>query len=166
MQQPYLKSNVYLADWSPSWADKFALESEQLEKILGENCLAVHHIGSTFIAGIKAKPIIDVLVVVKSFNALENLDFSAYEVKGENGLTGRRYFQKNENGARTAHIHMYELGHASIAAHLRFRDVLRANSELALEYEQLKMKLANKYHDNKPAYTLAKTGFIQQVLAL
>ena len=166
MQQPFLKSNVYLADWSESWADKFALESEQLQKILGENSLAIHHIGSTSIAGLKAKPIIDILVVVKNFKALENLDFSAYEVKGENGLTGRRYFQKNDNGVRTAHIHMYELGHASITAALRFRDLLRANSELALEYQKLKIKLAKQYHDNKPAYTQAKTGFIQQVLAL
>ena len=165
VQQPYLKSNVYLADWSESWADKFQQESEAFRYLLGGNCLAIHHIGSTSIPRLKAKPIIDMLVVVKSFNALENIDFSAYEVKGENGLAGRRYFQKNENGVRITHIHMYEYGHANISTHLRFRDALRANSELAQEYEQLKTKLAQKYHDNKPAYTQAKAGFIQKVLA-
>jgi len=133
MNEPYLKRNVRLENWSSDWANKFKAELARLERLLGTNYLYAHHIGSTSIKGIKAKPIIDILVVVSSLKALDDVYFNGYEVKGENGIKGRQYIQKNEQGDRRYHIHIYEEGHPEIVNHLLFRDSLRNNSKLAQE---------------------------------
>jgi len=164
MNEPYLKRNVRLESWRSDWAHKFEVELERLKRLLGTNCLYVHHIGSTSIKGIKAKPIIDMLVVVSSFEELDNVDFNGYEAKGENGIKGRRYMQKNEQGDRLYHIHIYEEGHPEIVNHLFFRDSLRNNSKLAQEYEKLKILLADKHRNDKAAYTEAKADFIREVI--
>lgn len=164
MNEPYLKRNVRLESWSSDWAHKFEAEHERLKRLLGKNCLYVYHIGSTSIKGIRAKPIVDMLVVVSSLKVLDDVDFKGYEVKGENGIKGRQYIQKNERGERLYHIHIYEEGHPEIANHLFFRDALRNSSKLAQEYEELKILLADKHQNDKAAYTEAKTDFIQQVI--
>jgi len=164
MNEPYLKRNVRLESWSSDWVNKFEAELARLERLLGTNYLYAHHIGSTSVKGIKAKPIIDMLVVVSSLKALDDVDFNGYEVKGENGIKGRRYIQKNEQGDRLYHIHIYEEGHPEIVNHLLFRDSLRNSSKLAEEYEKLKVLLADKHQNDKAAYTEAKADFIQQVI--
>ncbi len=167
MVEPKLKGNVYLVDWSANWEARFKIESDALKDILGSICLEVHHIGSTAIRDIKSKPIVDILVVVRSLKGIDSKSSvfvqKCYEVKGENGIKGRRYFQKNENEERAYHIHAYEIGDINIAKHLLFRDSLRASPEKAREYERLKEELAEKHKFDKPAYTSAKTSFITKV---
>jgi len=100
MPESYSKKNVYLEDWNAKWTTIYESEKQKLERLIGNNCIEIQHIGSTSIKGIKAKPIVDILVVVESISKVDYLDFSGYEVKGENGISGRRYFQKNKNGKR------------------------------------------------------------------
>ena len=168
MSEPRLKRNVYLVDWTPNWGTKFETEKRRLQSLLGPVCLDIHHIDSTYVEGIKAKPIVDILVIVRSHQELDHLSpmlvENGYEVKGENGITDRRYFQKNEKDERVFHIHAFELGNAGISSHLRFRDILRAYPGIAREYENTKLALAEKYGLNKPAYCEAKSPFIQKVL--
>jgi GrpB-like predicted nucleotidyltransferase (UPF0157 family) len=114
---------------NPRWRDAFATEAKQLAAALGENIVAIHHIGSTAIPTIYAKPIIDVLVEVRELaevdaqsSAMQSL---GYEVMGEFGIAGRRYFRKdNHEGIRTHHIHVFEVGSAQVIRHLAFRDYL------------------------------------------
>jgi len=137
--------------------------------MLGSVCICVEHIGSTAVKRMMAKPIVDVMVVVTSVAALDDImaavEQNGYDAKGEHGVLGRRYFQRDENGERVYHIHAYEQGHPGISAHLRFRDILRTDRATAHAYERLKIDLAERFHDNKPAYTEGKNAFIEQVLA-
>ena len=99
----------------PKWHKEFEQESRHLAKALGENLKAIHHIGSTSIPGIYAKPIIDFLGEVEAIAAvdlcnpaMESID---YEAMGEYGIPGRRYFRKdNATGIRTHHVHIFETG--------------------------------------------------------
>ena len=114
--------------YDPLWRKAFEAEAKNVGSVLGENVVAIHHIGSTAIPNIYAKPVIDLLVEVKDITevdgrslAIEALD---YEVMGEFGISGRRYFRKDkEEGIRTHQIHAFETGSAEIERHIAFRDL-------------------------------------------
>ncbi|MEM7703741.1 MAG: GrpB family protein [Pseudomonadota bacterium] len=127
----------------PSWPAAFEEERARLAAIIGADCKAVHHIGSTAIPGIYAKPVIDILVEASSVEALDRLTpdlvAAGYIAKGEYGISGRRYFTKtNTEGIRTHHLHAYGRASPEIERHLVFRDYLLAHPEIAQDYSRLK----------------------------
>lgn len=99
---------VEVVDYRPEWAEMYAAEAEKIRAVLGENLIEIHHIGSTAVKGLKAKPIIDILAVVSDLVSLDgkNSEFekAGYECMGEFGIRGRRYFRKGEE-IRTHQIH-------------------------------------------------------------
>jgi len=143
----------------------FEQESRILHSILKELLVEIHHIGSTAIPGICAKPVIDILPVVKDISKVDELNevFEAkgYEARGEFGLPGRRYFIKGEP-ERTHHIHIYQEGNPEIIRHLAFRDYMRYHPMEAKEYSELKEKLAQEYADNRDAYIDGKDAFVKE----
>ena len=86
------------------WREAFAVESKRVTAALGDNVVTIHHIGSTSIPGIYAKPIIDLLVEVKNIALVDEqslpMESLGYEVMGEFGIAGRRYFRKNNQMKR------------------------------------------------------------------
>lgn len=135
------------------WRNEFEKEAECLAVALGENVVAVHHIGSTAIPNIYAKPVIDLLVEVKDITELDERSSAmrslGYEVMGEFDIPGRRYFRKdNQEGIRTHQIHSFETGSAQIERHLVFRDYMIAHPEDARKYSELKRELAEKNPQN------------------
>ncbi|MCC3437945.1 MAG: GrpB family protein [Oscillatoriales cyanobacterium] len=157
---------VEVVPHDPSWRDVFEAESKQIALALTENAIAIHHIGSTAISQIHAKPIIDMLVVVKDIIKVDTqnsaLEALGYQAMGEFGISGRRFFRKgNEAGIRTHHIHTFEVNSPQIERHLRFRDYMISHPEDAQQYSELKQELANKYYDNIQAYMDGKAGFIK-----
>ncbi|QZH76767.1 MAG: GrpB family protein [Erythrobacter sp.] len=133
--------------------------------------VTLHHIGSTAVPGLLAKPVIDMLMVVGSIATLDAnaaaLERLGYQAKGENGVTGRRYFvQRGEDGARRFHLHAFAEGAPQIAAHLAFRDRLRANPALADDYAMLKGAILADGAPTRADYEAAKAGFITRVIAL
>lgn len=115
----------------------------------------------------RAKPIIDMLAVLPDFAAGFTLAGAVrclgWEHRGENGLQGRHYFVRGE--PRSHHLHAWPVGHPAISEHLRFRDLLRGDTDLAAEYQALKQRSAAAYPDDSQAYTGAKAPFIRRVLA-
>lgn len=91
---------VEVIAYSAEWKKKFEEEAMQLQAILGPEILAIHHIGSTSVHDLHAKPIIDIMPVVRDITKIQTYNHAmiaiGYEPKGENGLPGRRYFQKGE----------------------------------------------------------------------
>lgn len=85
-----------------------------------------------------------------------------YETKGENGIPGRRYFQKGGN-ERTHHVHIYEKGSPDIERHLAFRDYLRVHPNIAKQYGDLKERLANQLPDDIDAYIDGKAEFASEI---
>jgi len=150
----------------PKWREVFEVESKRVTDALGENVVAIHHIGSTAIPDVYAKPIIDLLVEVKDIVKVDGQSSSTeslgYEVMGEFGIPGRRYFRKdNQEGARTHHIHTFKVGSEQIERHLVFRDYMIAHPEDAQRYSELKRRLAGEYPTNIDGYIDGKDRFIR-----
>jgi GrpB-like predicted nucleotidyltransferase (UPF0157 family) len=143
------------------WRDAFEAEAARLRSILGENLVEIHHIGSTAIPGIAAKPIIDILPVVREIDHVDALA-AGYRAWGEFGLPGRRYFTREENGKRTHDVHVYAVGNPEITRHLAFRDYMNAHPEEARAYGRLKEKLAQEFPTNFEAYMDGKHAFVQE----
>jgi GrpB-like predicted nucleotidyltransferase (UPF0157 family) len=150
-----------------SWKCDFEREALQVESAIAPTLLAFHHIGSTAIPGIHAKPIIDILAEVDSLEALDarqvEMERLGYEVMGEFGIPGRRYFRKgNAEGLRTHQIHAFAAGSPHLVRHLAFRDYLRACPSVAQEYSDLKVRLVEACHGDLEAYMDGKDPFIKQ----
>ena len=114
--------------------------------------------------GLAAKPIIDILPVVKDIllvnnQAMEDLD---YEAKGEFGIPFRRYFQKGKE-IRTHNVHVFEQGSTEIDRHLKFRDWMRKYPDDLNSYAKIKIELAEKFPSDIRAYCLGKEDFINNI---
>lgn len=160
-----MPQQIIVTEYNPAWPQMFKLEMEAIKKTLGENCLAIHHIGSTAVVGLAAKPIIDIMPVVKSLNAVDKVskDFEAlgYEYMGEFGIAGRRYLRKGGD-ERTHQIHIFEESNTQdIQRHLAVRDYLRCHPEAAYEYGELKLKLAREFPYDIDGYCDGKDEFVR-----
>ena len=159
---------VEVVPHNPQWRDAFEAEAKHVAAALGENVVAIHHIGSTAIPNIYAKPVVDLLVEVRDIteadgqsSAMESL---GYEVMGEYGIPGRRYFRKdNRQGIRTHNIHAFESGSAEVERHLAFRDYMIAHPGDAQRYSELKRKLAEEHPQSIDGYMDGKDGFIKDI---
>jgi GrpB-like predicted nucleotidyltransferase (UPF0157 family) len=159
---------VEVVPHNPNWLNAFENESKQVAIVLGNNLVAVHHIGSTAIPMIHAKPIIDMLVEVREVAKVDEQDSAmqvlGYKVMGEFGIPGRRFFRKdNEAGIRTHHIHTFEANSAQVERHLAFRDYMRIHAEDAQKYSELKQELAKKYPNDIEGYMDGKDEFIKEM---
>lgn len=155
---------VKVVKYNPKWPRMFELESEQLKIKLGTIIYKIHHIGSTSVPGLKAKPIIDILLEVSSLAALDaksvDMESLGYEVKGELGILGRRYFRKGGDH-RTHQIHAFLVGDSNLHRHLVFRDYLIAHPAVADEYAELKSDIAARCNDDIEQYCDEKDTFVQ-----
>jgi GrpB-like predicted nucleotidyltransferase (UPF0157 family) len=162
--------DVRVQAYNPEWAQAFEREAELLRVLVGAEFIAAHHIGSTSIPTIVAKPIVDILLEVHSIARLDLLAESmrghGYQAMGEYGLPGRRYFRKHTHaGVRSHHVHAYEAGNPEIHRHLAFRDFLLAHPAIAAEYSALKQQLALAHPNDMAAYVDGKDPFIRCVEA-
>ena len=151
---------------NPAWSHKYENEAKAIASALGTAAVNIHHIGSTAIPYIFAKPVIDILIAATSLEDIDNkssfLKALAYETMGEFGIPGRRYFRKEDSaGARQFHIHIFEEGSAEITRHLAFRDYLRTHSNIALQYSSLKRELVRQNSSDIDAYMTGKDPFIK-----
>ena len=123
----------------------------------------VHHIGSTAIPGIVAKPVVDLMPVVHNIECVDEAKVCGlgYEWRGELGIAGRRFCTLTVNGKRVFNAHVFAEGSPEIARHLAFRDYLRARREEALEYERVKRAAAAMCPDDVLAYNDAKSVWIK-----
>lgn len=160
---------VEVSEYDPRWPVLFAEEADRLRQALGDALVAVEHVGSTSIAGLPAKPVIDILVGVRALGegeqAVPALEALGYEYRGENGIPSRLFFRKGPvQYRRTHHLHLVETGHEQWASMLSFRDYLRAHPDEARRYEALKHALAHQFRGDRRAYTEGKTKFVRAAL--
>lgn len=159
---------VCLVPYDPSWAAEFDREASAVAGAMGGVLVAIHHIGSTAIPGIRAKPVIDMLAVVNDVAVLDGsgqaMEALGYEVMGEFGMAGRRYFRKEgADGNRTNQVHAFLVGSPQIERHLAFRDFMRVHPDEAERYDALKGRLAEMYPADVGSYTDGKDGFIREM---
>lgn len=157
---------VEVLPYSDQWKELFEDEARKIKEIFGSDILEIHHIGSTSVRGLQAKPIIDMMPVVSDISTIDTYNEAmiklGYIPKGENGLPGRRYFQKGGDN-RSHHVHMYETGNTEIKRHLVFRDYLSVHPQIAHEYGELKNMLAKQFPYNMDSYIKGKEKLVLDI---
>lgn len=160
------KGEVFLVPWSKEWQKEFLLEKDRIQEAVGQCILEVHHIGSTAVKHLSAKPIIDIAIELNEFQdgtkCVAPLEKLGYAYKGTHLLPDRHYFNKGE--PRTHQIHMYQSGNKYLLEQLAFRDYLRSNKTARIQYEQLKQELSTINKGNKHKYADDKTHFVKSIL--
>ncbi len=163
---------IIITAYNPEWPQLFDVEKERLVDILSQWPIHVEHIGSTSVSGLAAKPVIDIMMGIRTLDDV-NEEFKAklaklgysYVPEYESTMPERRYFRKNDaHNIRTHQLHIVQKDSSFWDAHLQFRNYLRAHPHIASEYEALKRKLAQQYTDTVE-YALAKSEFVKHVLA-
>ncbi|HVY78310.1 MAG TPA: GrpB family protein [Solirubrobacterales bacterium] len=160
---------IQLAPPDPAWPARFELERKALEGVIGEwICGGIHHVGSTAVSGLEAKPTIDILVGVSDLESAR----SCFEPLAGLGYLYAPYlpeemhwFCKPDPARRTHHLHLVPVGSRRYREELAFRDRLRTNPRLAAGYAALKRELAERHREDREAYTEAKGAFIQAALS-
>jgi len=169
---PVIKK-INIVDYNPDWQNQFLQEKEKLLSIFGDLALSIHHIGSTAIKTTKAKPEIDILIVVKDDSILSEYDRQmidlGYRVRGEcldaGGTPGRFYYSKDVDNVRTHKVHLCKLGHKDIMEKLLFVKYLNDHPDQGRVYAQLKSNLSKKYDYRTIADYLKEKGiFIKEVI--
>ncbi len=159
---------IVIEEYNPDWPGRFALERLLLADVLRPWLAGpIEHVGSTAVPGLAAKPVIDIMVGIECLEAarpaLEPLAAIGY-LYAPYRADAMHWLCKPSPEVRTHHLHLVPFRSRLWHDRIAFRDRLRANRELAEEYEQLKRHLADKYPDDREAYTEAKASFIEKVL--
>ena len=161
-----MKPLIEIVEYNPDWAEEYLKEKEILVAAIGEYISSIHHIGSTSVFGLKAKPIIDIIIEIYNYppeehiiKSLENLE---YVNMGEAGFEERYWFKKGD--PRKYHVHIVRDNSKIAEKLLLFRNVLRENDIKAREYEKLKIKEATgKALDNND-YAISKNTFVDSII--
>lgn len=152
------------------WQKAFEIESTRLTSNFNDSTIKIYHIGSTSIPSILAKPILDILIVAPSLEAIDlnqqKFEALGYEYKGEYGIQGRRYcvLYNLEKTVGFVHIHSFALDNSEVEKHLLFRDYLVAHPERAAAYQELKLTLISRSGISRTEYTESKSSLIQEIL--
>jgi GrpB-like predicted nucleotidyltransferase (UPF0157 family) len=161
---------VVLSPHDPQWAPRAEALIAELRAAAPGVLGAVHHVGSTAVAGLQAKPVIDLLGEAANLSEMEAarpaLEALGYRWRGENGVAGRLYFTRDDpgTGARAVHLHVHARDDPAVARHLAFRDRLRADPALAEAYLAEKRRCAALHPGDSGAYTACKEGWIAGVV--
>lgn len=158
-----------LEEPNDSWAEKFNEVKGIIESVFGDKILSIHHIGSNSY-GIKAKPLLDILVLVKDIN---NIAEEKNKMVGLGYLWEDNYIApetsfvyKLEGDKKIENIHVVPVGHREAEKFLITKEYFISHPEKLKEYEDLKVELNSRFPDDYPAYRAGKNDFLQEVLKL
>lgn len=158
---------VTIAPWNREWSSYFEQERKSILDTMKDHHVIVHHIGSTAIKHLDAKPVLDIAIEVENFSAIKEqvqlLEQLGYHCMGDQILPDRFYFIKGD--PRTHQIHFYRSGSSFLKEQLIFRDALREDGSLRQDYQKLKYKLATSFAEDKHTYAAMKTDFVNRVVA-
>lgn len=163
-----IKRKYLFSSYDPNWITKFEIIKKNISEIFGEKAIQIEHIGSTSIPGMRAKPIIDVLIIVKDIkNISEQIDKMVdvgYDW-GENYIAPNTiiFFKCGPDGEKLENIHVCEANAPKVKQFLIMRDFFRAFPEKAKQYADLKELNFQKYPDDYPAYRAAKKPFLDEI---
>jgi GrpB-like predicted nucleotidyltransferase (UPF0157 family) len=163
---------IEIADYDPSWPAMADAEISFLKTIVCLEGSEFEHIGSTAIPGISAKPIIDLMLGVNSLDdarlAIQPLENVGYSYWRDNPFKEHFFFVKGlplvEGPRRTHHVHLIRKNSDFWRSQILFRDYLRQHWVDALKYQQLKIRLADRFREDRDGYTNAKTEFVNAIL--
>ena len=157
---------VEVTEADPGWPERFEAERARLEPLLPG--VEIHHVGSTAVPGLAAKPIIDLMALVGDLDAhlkvlLGPAGGYCLPAAANEDLDDRRYLTRPTEAERTHNLHLVSR-RETLERYLTFRDALRASADLRAEYEALKRDLAVRFEHDREGYTAAKAPFVFRVL--
>jgi len=156
-----------LVPYDDRWPDLFSQLRARLEGALGGHILSVHHVGSTAVPGLVAKPVLDVLIGVSDLQeavaCIPSLATLGFEYGPDDDIAERHWFRGRRGGLRTHHLSLAEPTSTYFVDTLAFRDALRSSPELAREYTNLKAELVARHVPGRPLHT-GKTEFVRRAL--
>lgn len=157
-------------EYDPIWSEMFEIRNKKIKEILGDLVVEIHHIGSTSIPNMPAKPQIDILVVVSDLNAVKDkyqeMELANFNPRGNYTGIGEEYFTEDDgNGARISSIHILPIGHPEIEDILAFRKYLLENSDDREKYITKKRELFEKYSQDYQSYDSGKKATIEEIRA-
>jgi GrpB-like predicted nucleotidyltransferase (UPF0157 family) len=162
-----MSEQVHIVPYDPRWPAHFEEERARIEETIGRWLVVIEHVGSTAVPGLDAKPVIDVMAGLRSMSdadrCVESLIGLRYSYWEDGVEPHHRLFVKfvdSERTARTHNLHLVEAGGWYWVERLLFRDHLRKDPGTAREYAHLKYELAQRYKDDREAYTAAKKEFV------
>lgn len=151
--------------YNSQWPNHFRVEANQLQKIFGNTLLSLHHVGSTAIPGLMAKPIIDMVGELENIAQAEafskQMEKLNYVFKGEFGIPDRAFFTRTTEIA--VHLHLFPKDHFQIKKHLLFRDYLIENSEALNAYADKKKELLLLFPNDRNLYQNGKNELILEL---
>jgi GrpB-like predicted nucleotidyltransferase (UPF0157 family) len=158
---------IIVVEYDPEWPKIFEVLRDRVAAALGDLTIAIHHVGSTSVPGLAAKPIIDMDVVVPSSAcisaAIERLATLGYVHEGDGGIPGREAFRWPPD-MPCHHLYVCPAAGEECRRHLLFRNYLRAHPAEAEAYAALKRSCAGMFPNDRTAYTNAKTVFVEERL--
>lgn len=156
-----------LVEHDPRWLALAAEECRRIEAACGKAVIRVEHIGSTSVPGLIAKPVLDLMPLVRKhedgFACVEKIRGLGYWYAGDFGIAGRHLFVKGS--PRTHHAHMLVEGSKEAVRHLAVRDVLRGDAGMAARYAALKRGLAAEFGDDRERYAESKGALMREIFA-
>lgn len=162
------RGTVKLMPYDYEWKELYKKEEKLLYSLIGDYIADIQHVGSTSIEGLTAKPIMDIAVGVKSLKTAEDfkdiLEGAGYKCRGDAGIPGRVFFVKGNDDFQTHYLHIEVYKGPLWENHIYFRDYLCSDEKVKEQYLKLKKVLAEKYSDDRYAYTNEKNEFITAVM--
>ena len=159
---------VKLSDYQEGWISLYKSEHRKLKSALNDLVSEIQHIGSTSVPGLCAKPIIDIMIGVKTLeNYVELIDILkiiGYEFRECASEPDRKFFLKRNNDVSTHHLHIVKIDTEEWTKHIIFRNYLIDHKETADKYGCLKLELARKFPEDRNNYIVAKSKFINMII--
>ena len=165
LEELWMLFPVQLSAPNDCWRGWYTQEEQTIREILSPDLLEVHHISSTAVPGIWAKPIIDILAVVPSADRLaparDLLEKNSWICmsKSDRRVSLNKGYTPTGFAERVFHLHLRLPGDQD---ELFFRDLLRGRPDIASEYEALKLRLWRHYEHDRDGYTDAKSEFVMR----
>ncbi len=169
---------IELVEHNPEWKTFYKREKELIIcKIGTETIIRIEHFGSSSISHIKSKPYIDILIEIpqkllfdkRLIANFEDLGYSYFKVPARENIEAYMTFGKGYHldgkKEQIFHIHMCPKENL-MWKQIEFRDYLNSNKERAMQYEELKLNLASKFKNDRGAYVLGKTDFVNETLEI
>lgn len=156
-----------ITPYNDQWPSMFLAEKRLIADVFGSDLIAIHHVGSTAVVGLWAKPEIDLLVEVREHTSQAERDqqmVSLGYVRGSNLSHGHHFYRKDVDGVRTHKVHVCLTGHWQIERMIRFKDLLIDNAQIRQEYQRLKLHLEASNCDGIAEYLAKKAPFIDDLM--
>lgn len=162
-----MQEAVVIEPYNEQWPVLYEELRQRLVTEIADSIVRIDHIGSTAVAGLAAKPIIDIQISVLDLKHTEQLEHGlstlGFVYRRNNPDLSKKYFREAA-GMRRTHIHVREAGSWSEQFHLLFRDYLRAHKEACSEYEEVKKELAKQYTYERERYVEGKSAVIWRIM--